>query len=96
MSFKGPLQILRLWRSWGKISNIFFQNRAHVADTQGIVTWNLELGKLGAREEKFEGKEFPGESSPDPGIPLSYARTDHPRPSKNEQNEKSSRTLLEL
>jgi hypothetical protein len=62
MSFKGPLQILRLWRSWGKTSNIFFQNRAHVADIQGIVTWNLELGKLGAPHVKksLRGRNFQG------------------------------------
>jgi hypothetical protein len=40
-------------------------------------------------EKKVEEKEFQGESSPDPGISLSYARTDHFWPSKNEQNEQS-------
>jgi hypothetical protein len=61
MSFKGPLQIFRLWRSWGKALNILFQNWAYNTNPQGIMTWNLEW-KLGAPhvKESLRGRNFQG------------------------------------
>jgi hypothetical protein len=92
MNFKGPLQILRLWRSWGKTLYVFFQNRAYIRDTQGIVIWNLELGKLGApyMKKSLRGRNFQ-ESNPLILEFLSHMHIQipsHPWPSKNEQNEK--------